>query len=446
MKKVLIITFYFAPFNVTGAYRALKFAKYLPENGWLPVVLTCSNPGSWLRDESLLDDVPAGVRVYKARRPDIRKLLQWPLSLWGFIRKKLWPRRRLENKTSSHEGTRLGLLSRIFHSIFIPDEMITWIPWAVFKALHICWKENISVVLTTSPPHSVHLIGYIISKLSGVRWVTDFRDPWVGNALSQRYFHKSAWRMRADTRLEKLIVARSDVVVANTEVNRNLMADRYRDDSPQKFQAIHNGFDLQDIKGINGGARSHQKLIFSFAGNLYEGMSEAFFATLEDIFTKRSDWLALIQIHLIGSQETFISEQLARQKQLRQILFFHGVLRKRQALEKLSQSDVLLYFSYPEESAAGWVPSKLYDFFMLNKPILGVGLRGEAAEIIRQAGVGAVVSPFEKEQIEEQMLVYIDKFKSGDLRVTPNREYLRRFERKKQAKRLAELLTLANAS
>jgi glycosyltransferase involved in cell wall biosynthesis len=439
MNKVLIISLHFAPFNNSGAYRTLKFVKYLPENGWQPIVLTCKNPGTSYRDADLLNDIPPCAKIYQVWRPDIRKLTPWITALLYRLRKERRPSRPLNPKTASGHKTQPGMASRIFHAIFVPDEMITWIPWAAIKAIRLCRKENIKVLYTTSPPPSVHLIGYLVSRLRRVWWVADFRDKWIDNVSRQRVIGSLKWPQRVDAWLEKRVVAAAGVVIANTNIDRKLLIERYREETPHKFQVIHNGFDWPDLRGINGHARPHEKLVISFAGNLYEGMSEAFFAALEEILAVHRDWAEKIQLHLIGTQETLIIRQLAQQRQLGKILSFHGKLPKCQALEQLAQSDVLLYFSYPDDAAAGWVPSKLFEYCMFGKPIWGVGFPGEAAEILREAHLGTMVNPFERDAIEKQLLAYVRQFESGKLEVAPNEKYLHGFARHQQTKKLVEL-------
>ncbi|MCG8604267.1 hypothetical protein MJD09_04610, partial [bacterium] len=141
----------------------------------------------------------------------------------------------------------------------------------------------------------------------------------------------------------------------------------------------------------------------------------------------------------IGSIEMEIARQLSQKRYLKNVLRFHGRLTKPEALKRLLHSDMLLYFTYPDACALGWVPSKLYDYLMLKKPIFAVGLNGEASEIIRRAGAGFLVNPFDLDRINARLFTCLQKFEKKELNVDPALEFISCFERRFQVKELSQL-------
>ena len=207
MKKVLIITYYWPPSGGAGVQRALKFAKYLPEFGWEPVILTVENPDSPVDDTSLLNDIPKGTKVYKTKSLE-------PFELYKkFAGKKSdskIPNDVLLNKKNLSLKVRLAQWIRL--NLFIPDAKIGWKKYAVKKGLEIIKTENIDLIFTTSPPQTVALIGRKLSKLCGVKWIADFRDPWMEIVYYQNVNRTKLTKV-VDSSLEKKVMNNADTII-----------------------------------------------------------------------------------------------------------------------------------------------------------------------------------------------------------------------------------------
>lgn len=424
-KKIIVITFYFAPFNDTGSYRALKFVKYLPEQGWHPVVLTCENPDYSSVDPLLLNEIPSTVPVIKTRWMAFRSI----------------PRIQTESSDNGHSNSgipKLGKrwLSKLYHILIQPDDKLTWAISSLYTAYSLCKKHRVTAIYTTSPPHSVHLLGWILSKLLGITWFCDFRDPWIDNVLYQNT--NKFWLTHTINRvLEKLVITQSDHVIANTKTNRKRLLERYAKVSPKQISVIYNGFDVNDSPPVMS---SHEKLQFTYTGTLYDGMSDVFFRNLNEIVQDHPTWKTQFQIQLIGHRETGIQTILCNLPHLTTVLVLQDKVPRSAAFQALLHSDVLLYFLYPSASAAGWVPSKLYDYLATQKPIFCLGLPGEAQRIIRASRAGIVVNPFNKTAITQQLRIFLTEFQQGTLNVSRNEMFIRHFHRKTQTCQLARML------
>ena len=176
-KKVLFLSYYFPPAGGSAVQRCLKFTKYLPEYGWQPHVLTARVQDVFVRDDSLMHQIPEQVKVVRTPAPD----------LYGIYSGRGKRAVDLGAISTSKAGKgswiqRLALWVR--RTLFIPDARIGWLPFAFFRGLEIIRKEKIDIIFATSPPFTTALIGNLLSTFTGIPWISDYRDPWT-----QAYFY-----------------------------------------------------------------------------------------------------------------------------------------------------------------------------------------------------------------------------------------------------------------
>ena len=221
MKRVLIISYHFAPDARVGGLRAQKFAKYLPIFGWQPVVLTVNEKYYPIKDMERCNDVSCEV----VRTGKFASLRESYLK----IKKIIVRLRDIKNASNQHPKTivenqlelsnkSMSRLKKFILSFFwLPDDQTGWIVPAVIKSLKLIKKNNIKTVMTTSPPHSTQIIGLLLKKITNCRWVVDLRDPWcqfpgIKKNVSTNFFNKiELW-------LEKKVIENADVVILNTDV------------------------------------------------------------------------------------------------------------------------------------------------------------------------------------------------------------------------------------
>src|SRR5690606_13755203 len=199
LKKVLIITYYWPPAGGSGVQRVLKFAKYLPEFGWEPVILTVENGEYPALDSSFEDDIPKGMKVYKTKALEPFHVYK---ALTGQSRDSKIDTNILKSES---ENLREKISKWIRLNIFIPDARIGWMAYAVRQGMEIIENENISLIISTSPPQSLQLSAMRIARKSKKPWVADFRDPWTSIA----YYQKSkrfALTKKLDHYLEKKVL------------------------------------------------------------------------------------------------------------------------------------------------------------------------------------------------------------------------------------------------
>ncbi|MCA1761640.1 MAG: hypothetical protein LC664_01380 [Flavobacteriales bacterium] len=327
-KKVLIITYYWPPAGGAGVQRWLKMAKYLPEFGIEPVVLTVdeSYASYPVVDRSFLEDVAATTKVYRTRSFE-------PLRIYG----KLFGKKKVPYSgfTNVNTGTLGSKLSRwVRGNFFIPDARKGWNRYALPKAAEIIKRENIDTVITTGPPHSTHLIGLALkSKKPSIKWIADFRDPWTDIYYYEDLLHSERSKAK-DLKLEKMVLSQSDLVLS---VYTGTIAPSYN--SIPIFEILK---------------RISFKWKLTFAGSISPDILEWF-----------------------------------KQAGLDANLDYRGYVDHKQALTILQEGDLLLHILPDTEKNKYGTTGKLFEYIGSGIPILNIGpKRGDAAKFIADAGCG----------------------------------------------------------
>ena len=254
MKRLLIITYYWPPTGGSGVQRWVKFSKYLPEQGWQPVIFTPENPEQLARDESLLRDVPACAEVIKRRI----------VEPYGIYRRLTGGRQGQEvnpvNAQKKNWKQRLSLWVR--GNCFVPDPRISWVRPSVRFLKKYLAEHPVDAVVTTGPPHSVHLIGRGLKRALGLHWIADFRDPWT-EMFYYKHLGLGPAADRRHHRLEQSVLDEADTVIS--------VSPPVRDDFQAKTKTpvvlITNGFDEDDFRAEGGGSGSAAAQPFTRVGS-----------------------------------------------------------------------------------------------------------------------------------------------------------------------------------
>jgi glycosyltransferase involved in cell wall biosynthesis len=410
--KVLICTFYFPPTGGGGVQRPLKFAQMLPEFGIETRVITPTD-SKWIHHDEPPTDIPAG------------SIFRTPF---------LGPRGRLpaEELYGTRGFVRMRRRGALFpRRLLIPDENVTWGLSAVPAILRIVRREPIDILLTTSPPNSVHLIGSVVKRLTGIRWVADVRDSIVANP--DRRIENAAARLKEQTQqlVAQQVARHADALVAVTVQ----IASELNALSPKgPVATIPNGADFDDAADL--AYRPSERMRITHTGSFFGKRSPRPFLTA--LATTDADVVA----RFVGD---FRKADLdwARSRGLEDRLELIPFSPRRRSLELQRESDVLLLL-LPDVGERGRdVPSgKLYEYFAARRPILAaVPPKGTAADLIREARAGTVVPPDDVEALRESILKFAADWRHGglpDLELPPKLE--QRISRKERVRELAELL------
>jgi glycosyltransferase involved in cell wall biosynthesis len=445
MRKALLISYRFPPQSGGGVQRTLKFTKYLREFGWEPVVQTARNPFWPLRDDSLLEDVPPGVRVYRTPSFEFERLEQRLAQLAGKDKK--------QGRGPAHGGgagparargqSGGGVLDRIrgavHRRLLVPDAQIAWLPGALAHSLKIARREGIRLVYTTSPPNSVQILGGLVARLLRRPWVADFRDPWTDGPRRQQAYVNNATRERIERAAERWIVRRADRVLVSAEPLRARFLAKYPFLSPDKVEVLTNGFDPSDFDASEDAARDLEPGGFqvSGAGNI-EAMFDArpLFRALAGAMAAEPRLAEDLHVNLIGARKGKYDADI-RELGLTGRVRYIGWVPHAQSLRYLGQSDVLLMCQLPHEGGGGEKLSvKFFEYLYLRKPILCLSVPGLTADLLGESGLGTVVHPDDVEGIKNAVLrLYARRGEP----TRANASLIARFDRRNLTSRLAAI-------
>jgi len=390
MKRVLIITYYWPPGGGAGVQRWLKFSKYLPENGWQPVIYTPENPEVPALDASLEKDIPEECEV-------IRTSIKEPYSFY-----KRFTGRGKDEKVNAgflDEGRKPGLKDKIAvwirGNFFIPDARRFWIRPSV-KFLEKYLKENpVDVIVSTGPPHSMHLIALGLKQKLDIPWIADFRDPWTGIDFYNQLM-LTRYADRKHHRLERTVLQKADRVVAvGWESARQLKALGGRD-----VDVITNGFDEDDI-GIpdNGEKKHNDKFVIRHIGAINRDRNhENFWRAVKKLkddnpFDKR------VVIELIGKSDASVRESVKRYE-LEDTVRFISYVPHSETGRMLQTADLLYLPINNTPNAKAILTGKIFEYIASGTPVLGIGPKdGDAAKVLNDCGAGVMVGFGEEVEI-----------------------------------------------
>ena len=299
-KKVLIITYYWPPSGGGGVQRWLKFAKYLPDNGWEPIIFTPKNPEFPVIDHSLEKDIDKNLKI-------IKYPIWEPYQLFKKLSGR--PKKEKVNTGLLFDDKKPGFKEKaalwIRGNLLIPDPRIFWVKPA-FRYLEKKWSEiNPDLIITTGPPHSLHLIGLKLQKAFEVPWIADFRDPWSQIDILD-IFYPTIIAIRKQQKLEKKVLENATKVITVSDY----WGDVLKDTAGEKVSVITNGYDKNDFKEI-GKSKDPEKFRISHMGIINSLRNpKALWQKLEDLCSIHPGFNNDLEINLIGTVDPGLVKEL----------------------------------------------------------------------------------------------------------------------------------------
>ncbi len=421
LRRVLMIAYFFPPLAGSGVYRTAKFAKYLPQLGWRPIIV-CGDDGrlfDYGRDESLLAEIPAEARVLRIpfiSPYGIRSRLQRLLRVRPAIAGEDPPAPAggqgvtgaAENLRPPSEAFRF--LGRVLHPVESPpiDSAFYWALSIVPACRRVIEEERIDLIYTSSDPYSDHVAGWILKRLIGKPWVADFRDPWT----QTWNYSGRGWRRRCDLFAEQRILRYADRVIgvtpSETQGLRGLAPGR----DPAGFVTIENGFDEEDfppgdpeyalasglepLGGFSVDAADRlkplvqepaPKTVLSHVGVVYDGTAMPFLQALERLGPAG----AKLQVRFVGGLAPQELRWLADHPLSAEIEVLKRVPHAEAVGEMRGSDAVLLIFGEGPRWEKHY-PGKLFEYMRCGRPILMIGPEGDACRLVQASGTGCFVA------------------------------------------------------
>ncbi len=425
-KRVLIITYYWPPSGGGGVQRWLKMAKYLPEYNWEPIILTPENPDFELQDESLLKDV--------APETTVLKLPIWePFGLY----RKLMGKKAVQKQgvVDTKNESLLGRWSRwIRGNWFIPDARLFWVRPAVNYAEKCLRKNPVDVIITTGPPHSMHLIGMELKRRLGTKWIADFRDPWSDwDVLPQLNLTQKSWKRHK--KLEHQVMHNADKVLT---VTHNLAKQLAITGGVDKVEVVTNGFDAEDF--VLDEAISPSKFKISHVGLLNEGRNPALlWEVLEELCVENDDFYKQLEIVLAGTIDEPVRKSIESFKNLQPKINIPEYLAHKDVLKLYQESAVFLLLVNNTSNSSWILPGKLFEYFSAKRPILAIGqLDSEANDVLKECGYDSFLTYDDKDGLKNRIKALFVTYQNNKVVVDSNT--IQKYDRKKLAGEVANLL------
>ena len=419
--KVLIITYYWPPAGGSGVQRWLKFVKYLRDFDVEPVVYTVDNPEYALTDETLQNEIPENIEILK------QSILE--------------PNNLLSKLKSKQKDTSVGFLNpnpsfieKKLHYIranyFIPDSRKYWIKPSIKYLSNYLKTNNIDLIITTGPPHSIHLIGLGLQKKNSIKWIADFRDPWT----DIDYFHQlplTKNSLEKHELLERKVLKNADSVL----VVGKTMKENFKKFN-KKIHVLTNGF---DSNLINENLELDKKFTFTHIGLMNADRNPiVLWKVLAKMAIKNIEFASDLQVKLIGKSALEIHTSI-KEYGLENIVQFIGYLPHQKVIDHQRSSQVLLLVANNVPSAKGIITGKVFEYLQAKRPILAFAPEdGDLAEIIENTNSGIVIDFNDEEKLKKVMVDLYEKFKQDKL--TVNSKSIDQYHRKNLTGKLAKII------
>lgn len=423
MQKVLIITYYWPPAGGPGVQRWLNFVKFLPEFGIEPIVFIPENPTYPVRDKLLIAEIPNDVEIISCPI--------WEPYGWAsfFSRKKT---KRISSGVIQKYKEQ-GVLERIMlwvrGNLFVPDARKFWIKPAVKRLEKLIPSKDIKIVITTGPPHSVHLIGLSLKEKLGVRWMADFRDPWTSIGYHKK-LKLTTTNQRRHRQLEKKVLDNSDQLIVTSDTTEQ----EFQRLTKTPIEVITNGFEGGPVA-----VEPDTKFSLSHIGTLLTDRNpRILWETLAELTRENNDFEKALQVNLVGVVGDGVMESVDAAG-LSNYVRTMGYVSHGEAQKFQSSAQVLLLLEIDSEETRGIIPGKFFEYLRAERPILALGPENwEAGSLVEKHQAGKYLALNQKDALKALLLEWFGLFQQRKLDV--NTKGISQYHRRELTKVLTKLL------
>lgn len=424
MKKVLIITYYWPPAGGPGVQRWLKFIKYLRDFNIEPVVYAPENPSYPLVDESLLDEIPENITILK-------QPIKEPYKMAAVVSSK--------QSTTMSKGIisakkRQSFVEKfllfIRGNFFIPDARKNWVKPSVSFLSGYIQKNSIDTIITTGPPHSMHLIGLNLKDNLNINWIADFRDPWTTIGYHKKLLLLKPARLK-HKKLEAKVLQSADQIMVTSPTTKQ----EFEAITKQPVTVITNGYDVNTV----GETSLDTKFSLTHVGSLLSDRNpELLWQVLSDIVRDDKIFQSQFIINLVGAVSEEVLVNLEKYD-LSQFINLVGYVSHDEAIRYQKKAQVLLLIEIDSEDTKCIIPGKLFEYMVSNRPILALGPKNSDVEqIIASTNTGSYFEYSDHDNLKQKIIEYFDAFRQHNLQ--SHAIGLEQYSRRSLTKKLADLI------
>jgi len=424
-KKLLIITYYWPPAGGPGVQRWLKFVKYLPDFDIQPIVYVPENPTYPIIDNQLVEEVSDKAIILK------NKIFE-PYQLAGFFSKNKTKKISsgiIPNKKKQSILERFLLWIR--GNVFIPDARFLWIKPSVKYLKKYIQENDIDTIVTSGPPHSLHLIGLKLKEDLNVKWFADFRDPWTTIG-----YHKelklSSYASKIHKELESKVLNAADTIIVTSKTTKT----EFEALTSKPIEVITNGYDIEKVDKKPLDSKFSLAHIGSF---LSERNPEILWQCLSELIAEIPSFKNDLELKLIGAVSQEVLKTISKYD-LDSYLNNLGYVSHKEAVSHQRTSQILLLIEINSENTKSILPGKLFEYMVSERPIIAIGPKdSDFAEIIQSTNTGVFFTYDEKEALKTLIASHYNLFLQQNLKVFP--VGLQHYSRKNLTQNLAKLIT-----
>ena len=423
-KKLLIITYYWPPAGGPGVQRWLKFAKYLPDFGIQPIVYVPENPTYPIVDEGLLEEVSDKTIVLK------NKIFE-PYQLAGFFSKKQTKKISSGIIPAAKKQSFLeGIFLWIRGNLFIPDARFLWVKPSVKLLKKYIQENEIDTIVTSGPPHSLHLIGLELKKELNFNWFADFRDPWTTIGYHSA-LKLSSYAEKKHKDLEYKVLNGADTILVTSKTTKA----EFQEITSKPIEVITNGYDVEKVTK----EPLDEKFTLAHIGSfLSDRNPKILWRVLQELAMENSLFSKHFQLKLIGKVSQEILDSIADYK-LEHYVNNLGYVSHIEAIQHQRKSQVLLLIEIDSPVTKSIIPGKVFEYLVSERPIIAIGPKdSDFAEIITSTNTGVFFTYSEKEQLKQTILHYFELYLQKNLHVFPLG--LQQYSRKNLTEQLSKLI------
>jgi glycosyltransferase involved in cell wall biosynthesis len=369
MRRLLILSYFYPPLAGGGVHRVLSFTRHLPAHGWACSVICAGAHDYWVRDETLLAEVPAATEVLRVPGGSA---LAGLLRLGG-----MGTAAGTAGRRSSGAFAALRALSDWF---LLPDSYVGWAGRARDAARARIARGGIDALLSSSPPDSVHLAAADVARAERLPWVADFRDPWIGTHFRRP---PTRWHAARQADMEARVIGNAQLVLAASRTHGDQLASRTHG-RPQRLRVVPNGFEPAAAMPADADPRRF-RIAFTGSLSLMEDVGTLLTA-VHALVEHDPSALAELRVDLAGPCDSKWPARVAALG-LGDVVRLAGPLAHRDSRALQRAADVLLLWKPAGERFRTMVPGKLYEYLDSGRPMLALLAAGdEAADLVERAG------------------------------------------------------------
>ena len=395
MKKVLIISYYWPPNSGSGVQRWLKFSKFLKKNNWDPIIVTPKNPYSELFDEKLSEEI------------ENINVLKFPIWEPYSLKDKIFGKSKKPQNSglvSKDKSLKDFCLNWIRGNFFVPDPKKYWVKPTTDHLIKYIEENKINHIISTGPPHSMHLIGLGVKKrFNHIKWIADFRDPWSKLDLLDDFYLTKRTRFK-HIQLEKQVLENSDLVLTVSEK----WATDFKNLGSSNVKIIKNGYDKQDF--IDFTISKSEKFVIGHYGILNHLRNPIeLWKSLNELCKSETEFNNRLEIHLSGNIDPKVIDSINSYEHLKDKLQLLGFLNHKDVIKAYSKTSLLLLLLFNSESGKGNYPGKLFEYLATKLPILAFGPENSDVQNLLKNNYGSYFSYDDSKNIKDEILLIFNK-------------------------------------